>query len=251
MAKHKRRYELAPLFGPAPTAFRCASSTSFRGLASARCRTRSSAPTSCATATSWPSARMEPRAGGCAHDLSLPAFVFDAHQRVLRHRLRDNRREFGANLRPARKDRHALRPLACCRAPKLATTPSLSMHMRSDVVRRHDDSVVVPMTAKPAGRPDRAVGGQCDVGDGGGIDTGAVITPAPCRHGRSAPGSSGRRMRSRGAHTNRPRSAWPPFSGRAIEADWTASPNCSACDVNRSGPPPCGGKWHQLRRVSC
>ena len=41
---------VAPRCAPAPTAFRCASSTSCRDSASARCRTRSSAPTSCATA---------------------------------------------------------------------------------------------------------------------------------------------------------------------------------------------------------
>jgi len=37
----------------------------------------------------------------------------------------------------------------CCRALKLATTRSLSMRMRYDVVRRHDDAVVAAMTAAP------------------------------------------------------------------------------------------------------
>lgn len=35
----------------------------------------------------------------------------------------------------------------CWRAPKLAMTPSLSMRIRSDVVRRHDDGVVAPTAA--------------------------------------------------------------------------------------------------------
>lgn len=36
----------------------------------------------------------------------------------------------------------------CCRALKLEAMPSLSMHMRTDVVRRHDDGVLAAMTVR-------------------------------------------------------------------------------------------------------
>jgi len=35
----------------------------------------------------------------------------------------------------------------------LAATPSLSMHMRNDVARRHDDSVLATMMATPRVAP--------------------------------------------------------------------------------------------------
>ena len=47
----------------------------------------------------------------------------------------------------------ALRNLVGSRAVKLAATPSLSMHMRNDVARRHDDSVLATMTATPRVAP--------------------------------------------------------------------------------------------------
>jgi hypothetical protein len=37
---------------------------------------------------------------------------------------------------------HYTRITCCCRALKSAMTPSLSMHMRNEVVRRHDEGVV-------------------------------------------------------------------------------------------------------------
>ena len=43
---------------------------------------------------------MERRAAGCAHDLSLPPVLLDAYQRVLRHGVRDHRRELSAKLTP-------------------------------------------------------------------------------------------------------------------------------------------------------
>jgi hypothetical protein len=47
----------------------------------------------------------------------------------------------------------------CCRALKLATTPSLSMHMRCDVVRRQVDGVVAATTATPLATPAQLVTG--------------------------------------------------------------------------------------------
>jgi hypothetical protein len=57
------RYELSPQVR-APTTFRCASSTSWKGWASEPCPLRSSAPTSCATAVSCRASGMETRAVG-------------------------------------------------------------------------------------------------------------------------------------------------------------------------------------------
>jgi DNA-binding transcriptional LysR family regulator len=57
VVNHQRRHQLSPRVRPAPTTFRCASNTSCRGAALARCQHRSSAPTNSATAVLCPSYR--------------------------------------------------------------------------------------------------------------------------------------------------------------------------------------------------
>jgi DNA-binding transcriptional LysR family regulator len=52
---------------------------------------------------------MERRRAGCAHDISVPSVIFDAHQRVLRDCVRDHRRELGASLKAAVVSRNLLR----------------------------------------------------------------------------------------------------------------------------------------------
>jgi len=81
-----------------------------------------------------------------------PNFTYDGPVAVIRLELDASddrvRRRLERQWEAVFRLRRALQqPCRCCRALRLATTPSLSMHMRNDVVRRHDDSVVATMTA--------------------------------------------------------------------------------------------------------